>query len=693
MEVRMMRGWQYNAAVAFLSVATLIGCSDGGDGDVGNAESGSILISPSIIAFQQVALGTSADLPVTIRNTSSDPLTVFEVRLEPRAGASIDDLSVQNLKSTPIKIAGNSAETFQLRYAPTTTARARGTLVFKSSDPKRVEVRVDVETLENRPALEVTPGQVRFTRLPPGQRAEQVVVLRNFGSSPLTIFDAPSYAGGADFTLVAPARTYPLNLEPFNSEQAALDPVKYELRLTTRYSPIGNGADTGELRIVSNDLSDAPAGATQGTRTVSVGANAEAPCILVDSTVRNLGQVPVGRVTANVVTVQNCGRQKLSISAIDIAENTADLEFELDLGGRDGNMDGVLDQSIELDPEAQTTFIIKYTPAQEGTDRATLRINSNDPVQPALDISVVARGANGVCPVAKAGGRIRGVSSGLRNTISAIPLQYIVLDGSASTDEDGVIPNTEEGYSWEIVKAPAGFAGRLVPTREDASNMDWSRRELRLLLAGEYIIRLKTRDNTGFESCNEDEVRIVAIPNEKILVELTWTNPTDPDETDEDGSDVDLHMTKMGPGRWFEAPYDVYFRNSNSGPGSDNNRLWNPESPSLDIDDINGAGPENIQMNDPAPCQWYAVGVHYYKQVYGTAYATVRIYINGNVVYEKLNQPLTRNGQFWDVARIHWDSGLVYDVDQLLPAAPNGQLPAVNGEMSASGLCTEAQLY
>jgi hypothetical protein len=98
-------------------------------------------------------------------------------------------------------------------------------------------------------------------------------------------------------------------------------------------------------------------------------------------------------------------------------------------------------------------------------------------------------------------------------------------------------------------------------------------------------------------------------------------------------------------------------------------------------------------MNDPAPCQWYAIGVHYYAQRYGTAYATVRVYINGNVVYEKLNQPLTRNGQFWDVGRIHWDSGLVYDVDRVLPAAPNGQAPAVTGEMSASGLCTEAMLY
>jgi hypothetical protein len=690
----MVRASRVGEALVLLAALCVGACSDDKDnGNVTGAQSGSILVSPAIVAFQQVTLNDEAFSSVIIRNTSTDPLTIFEVRLSPRDGSSIAALEMSGIPATPFTIAGNDSQPFQIRYAPTTSERTRGELLVRSSDPQRGEVRVAVETLENRPELDVTPPQVRFTRLPPGQRADQTVTLRNFGSAPLTIFEAPTYNGGADFTIDVPARTYPLVLEPFNAALAEQDPAKYELRIRTLYLPLGNSADSGDIRVVSDDLRDAEPGSQRATRNISVGANAEAPCILVDSTVRNMGQVPVGRTSADVITVQNCGRQTLSVSSISIIENSVDLEFELDLGALDGNNDGQLDRSLELAPGEERTFVVLYTPAQEGTDRATVRINSNDPVQPSLDISVVARGANGICPVARVGGRVRGVSSTLRNTLSAEPLQYVVLDGSMSTDEDGAIPNTQEGYRWELITAPTGFAGRIGPTREDVNNTDWSRRELRLLLAGEYVVRLTVRDNTGFESCNSEEVRILARPNQRITIELTWTNPEDPDETDDVGSDVDLHLVKMGPGKWFEAPYDVYFRNPNNGPGSANNGLWNPESPSLDIDDVDGAGPETIQMNDPASCQWYAIGVHYYRQMFGTAYATVRVFIDGNLVFEKLNHPLTRNGQFWDVGRIHWDRRLVFDVDQTSPAAPVSQPPAVTSEMRTSGLCTEMMLY
>ncbi|MFB6373528.1 MAG: hypothetical protein ABEN55_10530, partial [Bradymonadaceae bacterium] len=219
-----------------------------------------------------------------------------------------------------------------------------------------------------------------------------------------------------------------------------------------------------------------------------------------------------------------------------------------------------------------------------------------------------------------------------------------------------------------------------------------AKKEFRLVTAGTYEIGLTVKDNDGFSSCEEAVAQITAIPNEKIHVELTWTNPEDPDENDDNGSDVDVHMVKMGPGKWFQSPYDIYFRNPNNG-GDGGSGIWNPENPSLDIDDTEGRGPENIQMDDPANCQWYAVGVHYYEQKFGTAYATIRIYVNEKLVFEKLNQPLQNTGEFWDVARIHWSSGRVYGVDELYTIAPSGQEPAVTNSMKSSDLCTEKSLY
>ncbi len=104
-------------------------------------------------------------------------------------------------------------------------------------------------------------------------------------------------------------------------------------------------------------------------------------------------------------------------------------------------------------------------------------------------------------------------------------------------------------------------------------------------------------------------------------------------------------------------------------------------------------------MNDPQNCEWYALGVHYYRQFFGTAYVTVRVYVDGRLVFEELNRPMQRGGEFWDVARIHWDSGQIQLVDELYPAAPMGQDPKVTTmgdglvNMAGSGLCTAASLY
>jgi hypothetical protein len=266
-------------------------------------------------------------------------------------------------------------------------------------------------------------------------------------------------------------------------------------------------------------------------------------------------------------------------------------------------------------------------------------------------------------------------------------LQYVILDGSRSNDPDGTVVS----YEWEVLERPPGTIVRLGPTQEDAGNTNPARREFRLFTAGQYKIGLTVIDNEGFRACEQAVATITAIPNQKVHIELTWTNPEDPNEADDVGSDLDLHMVKMGPGRWFEAPYDIYFANSNRS----GEPIWNPEDPSLDIDVTTGAGPENVTMDTLADCEWYAIGVHYFREMFGTAFATVRIYINSNLVFERLNMPMRRGGQFWDVARIHWQNGqaTVFDVDVLAPAAPAQQSPEVTADMRDSGLCTAAALY
>lgn len=678
------------------------GCGEPTNNDqnnIGEGGAGKLLVSPQQVAFSQVPLGAEDVIDVQLRNVSSDPLQIFEVRLEPRDGGSIDDLSLEGVPGGQFEIAGQDRFTIQVRYAPTSTAPAAGQIVLVTSDPEFTVANprvVPIATLANRAEIQALPSQVRFTRQPvTAPSASQTLSITNTGSAPLILTREPVYSGGGDFSITVPARTYPLELQPYpfdDPEEIENNPRDYVLEVDVRYRALGDGADTGDVLVYSNDTSQVnPDDEAEGLLEVPVLASADAPCILVDSVARNLGQVPVGQQVPDLINIENCGTQPLLISSVRILENSDEDEYELDLGSWDLDGSGDIDEPISIEPGASDSFRLDYTPIAEGTDQAKLAIFSNDPITPQQEVTIVGRGALGACPNAVAVARIKGQGATGRPSIGAAPLDYIILDGSQSTDEDGSIPNAEDNFEWEVLSSPPDAVVQLREAMEAPGDARY--REVRVLLAGEYKFGLKVRDNQGFESCNQAEVVVRAVPNEKILVELTWTNPEDPDENDTVGSDVDIHMVKMGPGQWFADPYDIYFRNANSGPGSENNGIWNPESPSLDIDDTDGVGPENIQMNDPANCQWYAIGVHYYRQVFGTAYATVRIYIDGGLVFEKLNVPLQRGGQFWDVARIHWDSRQVLEVDEVLPAAPEGQEPAVTTDMASSGLCSEANLY
>ncbi len=666
-----------------LLVAGLAGAC--GEGDVGRQESGRIQVSPATVSFPVVSLGDSETRVLEIRNTGSSELRVFDIEFEAKENATIDNLSIVDGVPDEIRVAAGESETLEIEYAPEETGeRNDGTLRLYNSDPSygsNDPLTVDVTTRGVQPELNVDPSPVRFPRLPPGERMTRTVTIQNFGNAPLELFEPPTMTGDSDFRVVSdsldsdsfPATLAPLNTSSGDGERG--DRLEFELE----YAPTEQGNDEGELLVRSNENP----GSTAEDPTVSeieVNANADAPCLLFDRTSRNLGAVPLGGSVTEAITVENCGSETLEISSVAIAENSDDDEFSLDLGEHDEDGDGVLDEPVELDESGdQAFFAVTYEPESAGADEATIVFNSNDPAQNEAEVDLLANGREGECPTAEIRAKVEGNSTFVNPPLTVAPLDTVVLDGSGSEDPDGEVVD----YQWRTISKPEDSTVRINPV--DGDDEDMSRREFRVLTAGTYEIGLQVEDNDGFTSCEEATAQITAIPNEKIHVELTWTNPEDPDETDDTGSDVDVHMVKMGPGSWFEEPYDVYFRNKTGD--------WNPESPSLDIDDQNGRGPENIQLDNPVDCQWYAIGVHYWEQRFGTAYATIRIYINENLVFENLNTPLTNGGQFWDVARIHWPSGQVYGVNEVSPAPPQGQPPEVTGGMESSGLCTGQELY
>ena len=179
----------------------------------------------------------------------------------------------------------------------------------------------------------------------------------------------------------------------------------------------------------------------------------------------------------------------------------------------------------------------------------------------------------------------------------------------------------------------------------------------------------------------------MVIPDEAIHVELLWDTPNDSDQTNEGpqaGADLDLHFVHQYAGGpdldgngvadgWFDDPFDCFWHNPKPKWGS-----FDPavnDDPGLDRDDTDGAGPENMNLDIPENNVTYRVGVHYWEDHgFGASYATVRIYLYGDLVYEMEDVKLL-NRDMWEVATIDWPSGNVKGIEEGFKIIPNYNNP------------------
>lgn len=231
---------------------------------------------------------------------------------------------------------------------------------------------------------------------------------------------------------------------------------------------------------------------------------------------------------------------------------------------------------------------------------------------------------------------------------TASPLDVVLFDGSASYSEQSPIVE----WTWSVTSSPSGSHAELTP---DASNPQQA--VFRVDISGDYEVQLTVTDERGMSG--SDRWRFSAVPWQTVHVELTW---------DRDETDVDLHLVSETEGGTFHTePFDCYYENTNPDWGVPGVTV---DDPAIDIDDVDGFGPENVSLNEPKDGYRYRVSAHYFDdRGLGSSTVTVRIYLSGLLRYEGIH-PLERTGSGWDVATIDWPTGGVVGIDQPFFYAP-----------------------
>ncbi len=231
------------------------------------------------------------------------------------------------------------------------------------------------------------------------------------------------------------------------------------------------------------------------------------------------------------------------------------------------------------------------------------------------------------------------------------PLTSVEITGTA--EDDGEIVS----WAWRRVERPDGSAAR----RPDPANRPTT--TFTPDIVGVYLLELTvTDDDRMTATC---QTRVIAAATEGLRIEMFW---------DSDGTDMDTHLLNPGARRWYNDD-DCYYANCTGGrlewgdPGADDN-------PSLDIDDTDGFGPENINIDEPENGT-YRVGVEAYS---GTArQVTVRIYCGGSTTEPRATVgPVALSGgrggrddDFWRVADVEIRGGSCTVTELLRDGAPD----------------------
>lgn len=443
--------------------------------------------------------------------------------------------------------------------------------------------------------------------------------------------------------------------------------------VTVTAAPTDDKLKQGAILLKCNDPAQ-----VNGTN-VPLSVNAEVPCLKLNPTSLKFGGALVGDVATKDVEVTSCGGAQLCLTGFDFADGTAAPgEYELDFSKM--KKDYCPDMDVATGPtkakpcciptNKKTWFTVKYSPG----DVSPLSDPNNpasDPVPDTVNVQVSSSAFPG------AGGNSVAVSgAGVKQTCplvkveiaegeEVVPQTLLHLKGDNSKGMGGA---SIKSYKW-TVKQPPGSNKGFLPSSIIANPT------FQPDAAGEYTFCLEVVDANGVQSCAPECKTVLVVPDKAVHVELLWDTPQDPDQTDTGpaaGADMDLHFGSylaQGPDLdcdgvgdpWFSNPFDCFWFSPDPQWGSSNTAIQ--DDPTLDLDDTDGAGPENLSLESPEGTidlpRYYSIGVHYWNDHgYGVSFATTTVYLLGAVAL-KIDKVSMNPLDMWYVAKLNWPNTLV----------------------------------
>jgi PKD repeat protein len=209
---------------------------------------------------------------------------------------------------------------------------------------------------------------------------------------------------------------------------------------------------------------------------------------------------------------------------------------------------------------------------------------------------------------------------------------------------------TREGW-WEPVQIlPMMETDGIYTARWDGMHMTWGE----IVPDGEYIITVF--DEIGKLISGTVTVDTGGAVAAEMRIKLSWNT---------DDTDIDLHLIKPGGELW--GPGDCYWDNLHP-DWDDDGEYYDPNDPGnndendpyLDVDDMNGYGPEHITIHNP-PAGIYSVVINYWEDNgHGPSDATVTVTLYEgatNEIVQTFGPHTMSNNDYWEATTITMPQG------------------------------------
>ena len=298
-----------------------------------------------------------------------------------------------------------------------------------------------------------------------------------------------------------------------------------------------------------------------------------------------------------------------------------------------------------------------------GAPSARLLIRSNDPFTPEVEVPIQASAKDAstdpcisVTPTSLNFGTAQRGQQVVRNFT-------ITNCGPVDLNVSDIQRSSFFGIQTTIAYQLTGWSSGVIPTGgSEVVEVTYSPRRAGFD-NGSFIVRSNAVNDPAVRVNVRGTAEPPPLANQDIHIQVEW---------DSDETDVDTHVLLL-PGQGLFCGNDCYFSNPEPDWGVMGD--WQ-DDPFLDTDDVDGYGPENVNIEKGINGMTYRVVLHYWRDNYESSFSTdsnvtVKLYIQG--VLQQTWGPINlgSTGDTKNVFEIAWPSQTITTFNDPLYSVPS----------------------